>query len=162
MSKIEELDFKLRKDDLGQTLVEYPNGSFVILTELEIPVYETALHHLKHIKPELDKILEATGRGTGKTKRAVELAMATGAYLVVRNRDEAHRLSQEYPKLRFPVTFQELKDTRMQGSFVRNIVIDDLEDFKNQLLFELLGGLALENEATAANAAAKMLEEDNG
>ena len=68
-----------------------------------------------------------TERGKGKTTEAVKIANDTGAYLVVHNQDEVTRLSTKCN--RFPITYDELLDGHMKGSFVRNIVIDNIEMF---------------------------------
>ena len=71
----------------------------------------------------------SANRDGGKTTKAVELALETDAYLIVRDHNEAYRLSGLYPSLRFPVTFDELLNSGMRGSQVRNIVIDNADDF---------------------------------
>jgi len=61
----------------------------------------------------------------------VEIANEMGAYLIVRDRQAAKRLSEQTN--RFPVTFEELLDSRMEGSRVRNIVIDDADEFLRRI-----------------------------
>lgn len=84
-------------------------------------------------------------RGTGKTTAAIELAKKTGAYLVVRDGDHAHGLSRRFPELRFPMTFEELMHGKMCTAGVRNIVIDDIEDFKDMIFRKVTSGLIVEN-----------------
>ena len=80
-----------------------------------------------------------TGIRMGKTTEAIRLANETGAYLVVRSRDEALRVSKLNPSPnRFPVTFQEILEQRMRGSFVRNIVIDNVDLFIQRIVGDLL------------------------
>ena len=80
-------------------------------------------------------------RGEGQTTEAVRLAKEKSAYLIVRDRKTAHRLSQQHPELRSPITFLELMDTRMRGSFIKDIVIDDVEYFKYMLFCSITAGL---------------------
>jgi len=69
-------------------------------------------------------------RGEGKTTDAVKVAIETGAYLIVRDRRAVEYLSREYPDLRFPITFDEfLRGESVRGSFVKNFVIDDADEF---------------------------------
>lgn len=79
-------------------------------------------------------------RGKGQTTEAVRIAKETGAYLIVRDKNTAIRISQQERDLRFPVTFNELIVSRMKGSAIKNIVIDDVEDLKNILLNSLTAG----------------------
>lgn len=74
------------------------------------------------------KFLIKPRRG-GKTVDAVKLANETGAYLVVRNQNWAREVDQLYKPNRFPVTYADVLEGRMRGSFVRNIVIDDVDAF---------------------------------
>ena len=72
------------------------------------------------------------GRRTGKTTEAIKVANETGAYLVVHSKEEAKRVSDDTD--RFPITYSELLKGKMEGSFVRNIVIDNLEVFLQRAL----------------------------
>lgn len=64
-------------------------------------------------------------KGAGKTTDCIAEANRTGAYLVVRDQDVAHAVAHLTD--RFPVTYGELLNGGMRGSFVRNIVIDDAD-----------------------------------
>ena len=90
---------------------------------------------------ENDGLKRVWKRGEGQTTKAVELAKDTKAYLIVRDHKAAQRLSAENPELRFPITFEELIQTKMKGSYVREIVIDDVEDLKTMLLGMITAGL---------------------
>lgn len=72
-------------------------------------------------------------RGLGKTTEAVKQAHRTGAYIIVKDRRRAlycMQIAEElHLNIRFPVTFEEFLHSRMRGSHVRNIVIDDADDF---------------------------------
>ena len=71
-------------------------------------------------------------RASGKTTKAIELANEKGAYLAVRTKHIANHIyySDEYPDLdRFPITHHELIGNGADGSFVRNVVIDDVDHF---------------------------------
>ncbi len=80
----------------------------------------------------MKRLIHRARRG-GKTTEAVKLAIQTGAYLIVPNRNEALRLSKEFPELRFPITWNEFLQSRMQGSFVRKVVIDNLDQCIQQM-----------------------------
>jgi hypothetical protein len=77
-------------------------------------------------------------RQTGRTSQAIRIANRTGAYLAVRN----HRAATEVGARtnRFPLTHHELSRECLRGSYIRNIVIDDLEEF----LLQVLPGLTIE------------------
>lgn len=83
-------------------------------------------------------------RRAGKTTEAIIRAAESGAYLIVKNRAEAQRISKQAEemnlKIRFPVTFDELLKGQMQGSFVRNVVIDNAD----MLLQAICPGLEIE------------------
>jgi hypothetical protein len=83
-------------------------------------------------------------RGLGKTIETVKQAHRTGAYIIVKDRPralECMRMAEELSlNIRFPVTFNEFLDSRMRGSHVRNIVIDDADD----LFLSLFRGLHIE------------------
>ena len=68
-------------------------------------------------------------RNKGKTTFAVKQAIKSGAYLVVRSHAVAVALARKYPTLRFPITYNELLRDHLVGSYVRNIIIDDADDF---------------------------------
>jgi hypothetical protein len=72
-------------------------------------------------------------RRAGKTFEAVKLAIETDSYLVVPNRDQALLLSKQYPELRFPITWEEFISTRMRGSWIKKIVIDNLDQCISQM-----------------------------
>ena len=69
------------------------------------------------------------GRRFGKTTEIVKLALEHDAYIVVPDRHQARHLFEEYPNIRFPITWDELMQTRMQGAHpsARKIVIDNLD-----------------------------------
>lgn len=64
-------------------------------------------------------------RRFGKTTRAIEIVNKRGGYLVVTDRKQA--IDANAKTERFPITFDELLKTKMRGSFVRNIVIDNFD-----------------------------------
>ena len=68
-------------------------------------------------------------RQKGKTRLAVDAANASDGYLVVKDRHEAQRVMQNYKCDRMPVTYADVLQGRMKGSWVRNIVIDNIDDF---------------------------------
>lgn len=83
-------------------------------------------------------------RGEGKTTAAIKQAHETGAYIIVKSREEAHytmRMAEElHLNIRFPVTFEEFLNSRMRGSHVRNIIIEDAE----RLFLSLFNGFEIE------------------
>lgn len=80
----------------------------------------------------------------GKTTQMIKQAAKTGAYIICMNMKEAKRVADQAEdmglQIRFPVTFQELLDNKMRGSFVRNILIDNCDSF----LHAFLPGLDIE------------------
>lgn len=72
-------------------------------------------------------------KGCGKTRFAVEMAIRTDSYLVVKNRVEAKRIFADYHEsgLRFPVTYEDV--LKSKSSFIRifnrSIIVDDMDDF---------------------------------
>lgn len=89
------------------------------------------------------------GRRMGKTTKVIKLANDTGAYIVVPTRQDVMRL-MEYnpPPDRFPLTWNEFLDCRMQGSFVRNIVFDDIDRCLAMLAPVVIEGLSITGEIT--------------
>jgi hypothetical protein len=83
-------------------------------------------------------------RRAGKTTDLIKMAAQSQAYIVVMHRREAQRIAEQAEEMgldiRFPVTFEELLQTKMVGSFVRNIIIDNADI----LLERLLGNLKIE------------------
>ena len=83
-------------------------------------------------------------RGEGKTTKAIEQAHKTGAYIICKNREEAvrtMRMAEENGlNIRFPITFDEFLGTRMRGSLVKNVIIEDAE----RLFLSLFQGLEVE------------------
>jgi len=73
------------------------------------------------------KTFKAPRQG-GKTRLAVEAANACGGYLVVKNKQEAKRVFHNFKLDRFPITYKDVFEG-MKGSYVRNIVIDNMDDF---------------------------------
>lgn len=71
-------------------------------------------------------------RRAGKTTDAISLANETGAYLICLNEEEKRRIRDECQ--RNPVSFNELNEYGMRGSFVRNIVIDNFDMYFEQRL----------------------------
>lgn len=69
----------------------------------------------------------------GKTMEAIRIAARTGAYMIVANMDEAGRVADLAQSMglevRFPITFDEYLRSRMAGSRVRNVVIDNADEF---------------------------------
>lgn len=81
-------------------------------------------------------------------KKAVELANKNDAYLVVRNQRIASMLNTKYSIKRFPITFEELISTKMNGSWVRNIVILHPEALLRQFLSNLtIDGCVTDSES---------------
>jgi hypothetical protein len=84
------------------------------------------------------------GKMGGKTTEAIKLAAKTEAYLVVGTIQEARAAAMYADKMgtpiRFPVTYDELLQTGMRMSHVRNIVIDDADRF----LQKICAGLTIE------------------
>jgi len=72
-----------------------------------------------------------TARGMGKTTKAVEHAIKNDLYLIVADRKRAQELFCKYSDkgLRMPVTFEEFLRTKMRGSFIKKIIIDDADSF---------------------------------
>jgi len=77
-------------------------------------------------------------KGLGKTAKAIELANKTGAYLIVKDKKIAQRLSKKCN--RYPITHAEFLEYRMIGSFVRIVVIDDID----LLLHDMFAGSKVE------------------
>jgi hypothetical protein len=73
----------------------------------------------------------------GKTIEAIRLAAETGAYLIVVHAQEAMRVNELAKSMnldiRYPVTFDEFDRTRMRGSMVRNVVIDNADEFLRRM-----------------------------
>ncbi len=87
----------------------------------------------------MQKIIKA--RKTNKTNKAIEIANATGAYLIVRDRQTARVLSKRpTPPKRYPITFAEFLNPGRRVPMVRNVVIDDADDF----LRHVFAGLEIE------------------
>lgn len=74
-------------------------------------------------------------RAGGKTRDAVKIAVAYDAYLVVDNDKQASLLHQEFHEhgLRMPVSFSEFASTKMQGSWIKKVVIDNADALLRQL-----------------------------
>lgn len=76
-------------------------------------------------------------QGHGKTLEAIRVAAEKKAYLLVLNHEEKVRvvkLAEEMGlKIRNPVTFDEFFRDKMRGSFVRNVVIDNMDHFVKRL-----------------------------
>ena len=72
-------------------------------------------------------------RQCGKTFEAAKIANDTGAYLVVDNVKQAKLIHKYFETKRFPLTFWELMESRLDGSYVQNIVIDNLDHFIQDL-----------------------------
>lgn len=84
----------------------------------------------------------------GKTTEAVKLANETGAYLVVANMHMAAHVAHSFDLDRYPVTFAELIEKQLKGSWVRNVVIDNLDE----CLKWYLGSLKIEGVTLTAKA----------
>lgn len=69
--------------------------------------------------------------GSGKSTKAILQAAKTGAYIICATRDDARRLVEQAEQMkvhiRNPVPMSDYLHDRMRGSFVRNIIIDDIE-----------------------------------
>ena len=85
-----------------------------------------------------------TGRMMGKTTEAIKVAHKTGAYIIVPTRADALRVMGMAEgmalNIRFPITIDEYLRYGMDGSFVRNIVIDDLD----RIIDRIFSGLTIE------------------
>jgi len=90
-------------------------------------------------------------RGEGKTTKAIEQAHKTGAYIICKNRNEAHYImamaKEKDLNIRFPITFEEFLHSGMRGSHVRNIIIEDAE----RLFLSLFENKRLEIEMITMN-----------
>lgn len=75
-------------------------------------------------------------RRAGKTTEAIALANETGAYLICLNEQEKRRIREECA--RNPVSFSELNDYGMKGSFVRNVVVDNFDMYFEQRLSQAI------------------------
>lgn len=68
-----------------------------------------------------------------KTTISIKEANKRGAYLVVKDTREAsrvHRIAIDMGvNILFPITFNDILNDKMKGSFVRNIVIDNADMF---------------------------------
>lgn len=71
-------------------------------------------------------------RQSGRTLQAIQIANNTGAYLVVHSHHQACLVRDQTQ--RFPLSYDELLNGKLRGSYVRNIVIDNLEMFFAHLL----------------------------
>lgn len=75
--------------------------------------------------------LECLGRQGGKTTRAIKEAAETKSYILTLTRADAHRIARQAEEMglhiRFPVTVDELKHSKMSTGFVNDLVIDDLD-----------------------------------
>lgn len=93
---------------------------------------------------DLRMLIVNRDRGLGKTTEAVKQAHRTGAYIIVKDRPravECMQLAEElHLNIRFPITFGEFLDSRLKGSYINNIVIDDADE----LFLSLFRGLDIE------------------
>ena len=76
-------------------------------------------------------------RRSGRTTELIKQAVKENAYILVYDRARAHfvrKLATElgYPELLFPITFQELMNSRNTG-FVKKLLIDDADDILESL-----------------------------
>ena len=73
------------------------------------------------------------GRREGKTTELIKMSHYTNTYILVANRDRVDEISNMAREMKldipFPVTVDEYFSSHgFQGSFIRNILIDDAED----------------------------------
>ena len=72
------------------------------------------------------------GRGKGKTTELIKLSHDTNAYIIVKDHDRAREVRIMAEKMGlyilFPVTVTEYMLTKLRGSHVRHVLIDDADD----------------------------------
>ena len=92
-------------------------------------------------------------RGTGKTLEAMRIAASLDIYMVVSNKQEANRvfhvMGGKERNMKYPLTYDELLNRHFNGSFVKSVVIDNIDDFtyhvcKRLGVFPLVGTLTTE------------------
>lgn len=70
-------------------------------------------------------------RQTGKTTELIKMSAEKNEYILVANRQrasEVQRMAQNMGlNILYPITLHEYLDTRMRGSFIKNILIDDAD-----------------------------------
>lgn len=85
----------------------------------------------------------ASGRKTSRTTRLIEMSaelVAKGEinYIVVGKHEEAYRIAQKAKEMNlnigFPITYAELLNDTLRGSFTQKILIDNADHFLQYLV----------------------------
>ena len=95
--------------------------------------FEKSDKKIKHNKEENNDypICVIGGKGTGKTKKLIELAAKDFSYIVVRNaiiaRSVAKRAREMGVNIPFPLTYDEFIKGKFYGRGIRGFMIDDVD-----------------------------------
>lgn len=84
------------------------------------------------------------GRQNGKTAKLISYAEKYGYAILVRDRQAAEYIENTAHKMgariRQPITLADLKRSKLRGSFVRGILIDNAEQVLQEMLFDYTDG----------------------
>lgn len=84
------------------------------------------------------------GRGNGKTTKLIRYAEKYGYVILVRDRQAAEYIENTARKMgariRQPITLADLKRSKLCGSFVRGILIDNAEQVLQDIIFDYTDG----------------------
>ena len=87
------------------------------------------------------------GRQDGKTAKIIRHAAKYGLVILVRDRQAAEYIENTARKMgeriRQPITLADLKRSKLRGSFVRGILIDNAEQVLQDMLFDYTDGRGL-------------------
>ena len=95
-------------------------------------------------------------RCKGQTTDLIRLASEYDYYMVVRNRDEAHRVFQQALDakitIRLPITFNEFLNKDYLGKHIKGFVIDDVDIFIQQMTNVPVKAIAINYKLGEVNA----------
>lgn len=85
------------------------------------------------------KVLERRGHATGKSSQLIEISARTGVYIVCPTHRHARQLvalaDRMGLRIKFPLTPEEVRNSRVGGSVARDgVLVDDVDAVLSQLL----------------------------
>lgn len=81
-------------------------------------------------------------RGTGKTTELIKKSSETGYYIIVTSRNDAMNVFNLARSMNihipFPITVEGYLMHKMQGSYVENVLIDDVDNILKAIFYDVI------------------------